>query len=136
MLLLARNIGETIVVADEIKITVLQINGKQVRIGVDAPKDVAVHREEIYQKIKVQKTSLEASGKSWVTGTVSKKVSDKGYGFIYSPGVGDSIFFHASSMAEGQFEAVEEGTELEFTLARSGKGIAAENIALIEHSLG
>lgn len=136
MLLLARNVGETIIVADEIKITVIQVSGKQVKIGIDAPREVAVHREEICQKNKVQDTLLGVPGNNRVTGTVSNKVSDKGYGFIYSPGVGDSIFFHASSMAEGQFEAVEEGTELEFTLARSGKGIAAENIALIEHSLG
>ncbi|MCL5261536.1 MAG: carbon storage regulator CsrA [Gammaproteobacteria bacterium] len=51
MLILTRRIGEAIVIGDNIKVTVLNIKGCQIRIGVDAPKDVAVHREEIYQRI-------------------------------------------------------------------------------------
>ena len=51
MLILTRRIGEAIVVGNNIKVTVLNIKGCQIRIGVDAPKDVAVHREEIYQRI-------------------------------------------------------------------------------------
>lgn len=52
MLILTRRVGETLVINDDVKITVLGVRGHQVRIGVDAPKDVAVHRLEIYQKIK------------------------------------------------------------------------------------
>ena len=52
MLILTRRIGEVLRVGDEVSITVLGIKGNQVRIGIDAPKDVAVHREEIYQRIK------------------------------------------------------------------------------------
>ena len=51
MLILTRRIGETLMVGDDVTITVLGVKGNQVRIGVNAPRDVAVHREEIYQRI-------------------------------------------------------------------------------------
>ena len=52
MLILTRRVGETLMVGDEVTVTVLGVKGNQVRIGVNAPKDVAVHREEIYDRIK------------------------------------------------------------------------------------
>lgn len=52
MLILTRRIGETLMIGDEVTIKVLGVKGNQVRLGVNAPKDVAVHREEIYEKIK------------------------------------------------------------------------------------
>ena len=52
MLILTRRIGESVVIGDNIKLTVLGVKGSQVRIGIDAPKNVAVHREEIYDRIK------------------------------------------------------------------------------------
>jgi len=55
MLILTRRIGETIMVGDEVMVTVLGVKGNQVRVGVTAPKEVAVHREEIYERIQREK---------------------------------------------------------------------------------
>jgi carbon storage regulator len=51
MLILTRRVGESLMIGDKVNVTVLGIKGNQVRIGVNAPKDVSVHREEIYQRI-------------------------------------------------------------------------------------
>lgn len=52
MLILTRRVGETLMIGDEVSVTVLGVKGNQVRIGVNAPKEVAVHREEIYERIR------------------------------------------------------------------------------------
>ncbi len=52
MLILTRRVGETVMIGNEVTVTVLGVKGNQVRVGVNAPKDVAVHREEIYERIK------------------------------------------------------------------------------------
>ncbi len=52
MLILTRRVGETLMIGDEIEVTVLGVKGNQVRVGVKAPKDVSVHREEIYDRIR------------------------------------------------------------------------------------
>ena len=57
MLILTRRITESVIIADNVKITVLGVKGNQVRLGIDAPKDVSVHREEIYQRIITEKES-------------------------------------------------------------------------------
>ena len=55
MLILTRRVGETLMIGDEVSVTILGVKGNQVRIGVNAPKEVAVHREEIYQRIQREK---------------------------------------------------------------------------------
>ncbi|BFI95478.1 MAG: carbon storage regulator CsrA [Rhodanobacter sp.] len=62
MLILTRRVGETLMIGDEVTVTVLGVKGNQVRIGINAPKDVAVHREEIYQRIKGEHDSGNAHG--------------------------------------------------------------------------
>lgn len=51
MLVLSRRLGETLIIGDEVKVTVLGISGNQVRLGISAPKEVSVHREEVYLRI-------------------------------------------------------------------------------------
>jgi carbon storage regulator len=59
MLILTRRPGETIIIDDNIKISVLGTEGRQVRLGIDAPIEISVHREEIYNKIQAEKSMLD-----------------------------------------------------------------------------
>lgn len=60
MLILTRRVGETLVIGDDVTVTVLGVKGNQVRLGVNAPRDLPIHREEIYERIQQEKRS--ASG--------------------------------------------------------------------------
>lgn len=61
MLILTRRVGETLIIGDDVVVTVLGIKGNQVRIGINAPKEVSVHREEIYQRIQQEKNATPAA---------------------------------------------------------------------------
>lgn len=60
MLILTRRVGESLRIGDEVEVIIVGMNGSQVRVGVRAPRNVAVHREEIFQKIAAQKSAAGA----------------------------------------------------------------------------
>ena len=62
MLILTRRVGETVMIGNDVTVTVLGVKGNQVRVGVNAPKEVAVHREEIYERIKRELSGGEVNG--------------------------------------------------------------------------
>ncbi len=73
MLVLTRKLGEVITIDDSIKIVVVQIKGKQVRLGIQAPKETKIHREEVYTAI--QEQNKESAGSSVAVSLVSKSLS-------------------------------------------------------------
>ncbi|MGH8453154.1 MAG: carbon storage regulator CsrA [Nevskiales bacterium] len=62
MLILTRRVGESVMIGDKVTVTVLGVKGNQVRLGVNAPRDVAVHREEIFERIKTEGGNSDPGG--------------------------------------------------------------------------
>jgi len=69
MLILTRRVGETVMIGNDVTVTVLGVKGNQVRIGVNAPKDVSVHREEIYERIKREEDGDPSEPSAKASGT-------------------------------------------------------------------
>lgn len=61
MLVLSRRMGESLIIADNVRLTVLGVSGGQVRLGIEAPREISVHREEIYLKIQAERDTSEAA---------------------------------------------------------------------------
>ncbi len=78
MLILTRRVGESVMIGHDVTVTVLGVKGNQVRIGVNAPKSVAVHREEIYERIKREEQGL-GNGNGNGNGAGQTQESDDGY---------------------------------------------------------
>jgi len=71
MLILTRRVGETVMIGNDVTVTVLGVKGNQVRVGVNAPKEVAVHREEIYERIKREEQAASSGAAKQSSGVGS-----------------------------------------------------------------
>ena len=128
MLILTRRAGETLMINEDIQVTVLEINGSQAKLGINAPKDIAVHREEIYDRIQRGDPILEKLPVSTYNGIVSDVFAERGFGFIYSTEFDEGLFFHASQVKDRHFRDVYVGMPVHFKTKKHDKGWVAISI--------
>lgn len=83
MLILTRRVGETVMIGNDVTVTVLGVKGNQVRVGVNAPRDVAVHREEIFERIKREEHD-GGSGSATTATTSTTRTAPRGNGLATS----------------------------------------------------
>ena len=135
-----RNPGQALKIGDDIEMMVLGIQGNQVRLGINAPKEIPVHREEIYQRIQQQGQPVHSSQSADLsskqdtsqtyTGYIANVLKGKGFGFIYVAGFNDDVFFHASDVEGEGFEQLNEGMAVTCTIAKGERGLVAQSVAV------
>lgn len=139
MLILTRNTGRSVKIGDEIEVVVLGVKGNQVRLGINAPTDTPVHREEIYQRIQqelnspakpVSNTLATLDETRRYNGVITNLKKERGFGFIYIPGLPDNVFFHVSDLEEYGFEQLEEGAEVKCQVTQNKRGLVAQSIVM------
>lgn len=141
MLILTRNIGRGVRIGDDTEVVVLGVQGNQVRLGINAPKDTPVHREEIYQRIqqgqdkpskaKSNNTDIMDESRTY-SGVITKLKKERGFGFIYIPGFPGNVFFHASELEGYGFEQLEDGSEVQCKVCKGERGLIAESVTIRE----
>ena len=132
VLILNRAVGETLIIDDEVEIRVLEINGCHCSLGIIAPQTIAIHREEVYQRIQQQKEDLPDHNEDTVyEGEITSLVEQRGFGFISMAGLKNDVFFHADEVdSETGYEGLRQGDTVAFTLRMTDKGYRARNVKL------
>ena len=141
MLVLTRRVGETLNIGDSIAVTVLGVRGSQVRIGINAPKNIAVHREEVFYRIKNEIALMGGNNngsvqgeESELTGTIESIIHDRGYGFIYSESYRGNLYFHCTN-TDGDFDQFTVGMRVIFNARNGERGPQALNVrAIVENA--
>lgn len=132
MLILTRQTGQALKIGDDTEIQVLGVKGNQVRLGINAPEDVPVHREQIYRKIQKQTSAIDSEaqtldGQSY-SGCITNILKSRGYGFIYVPGLPYNVFFHANNVSDRAFDELDEGVEVNCLITEKERGLVAVKV--------
>ena len=101
MLILTRRVGETLMIGDQVTVTVLGVKGNQVRIGINAPKDLAVHREEIYQRIRKEQEGGNAADAARAAELLLKDIGNAPSSINLQGSYGNTVFYIDSLSVEG-----------------------------------